>query len=174
MQLVPIARIGKPFGLQGGCQSIMLGEALQKLSLPSKVYIQKVNAADRELLLTALQTRPGKSDAVCFFETIKSIDEAHELTNTALCIEHERLPAIEDDRYYTVDLVGCSVSIEDRTEKFGTIAGIVNYPSIDVIEIFKTGGQRVQMPFLNELIVSIDTAAHTMVLKPAALDHFID
>ncbi len=74
------------------------------------------------------------------------------------------LPPLDADEYYWQDILGMRVVTEDGGN-VGTITEIFPTGSNDVY-VVQEGEREVLIPAIKEVVVSIDTKARTMVIRP--------
>lgn len=70
---------------------------------------------------------------------------------------------LEDDEYYYEDLIGKTVKT-DAGESIGVIESIIEVPQGYLIEVKKSNGKKVLIPFVSSFVDSIDD--HWVVIKP--------
>jgi len=86
-----------------------------------------------------------------------------------------RVPADErpadDDEYYDRQLVGLAVHTQDGSgesaEPIGRVLSVLHLPAQDVLEISTPDGDRM-VPFVTELVPTVDLEAGRIVLAPVA------
>ncbi len=109
-----------------------------------------------------------------FVVRIKGIttrEAAEKLTNVALFLPREVLPAAEEDEYYHADLIGLTAETETG-EEIGEIVQILNFGGGDILEIApKSGGETLLLPFTKEAVPIIDLAhGHVIIVPPVEID----
>ena len=70
---------------------------------------------------------------------------------TALAVRREELPPLDEDTYYTFQLVGLAVE-EEGGRRLGTVSEVENRPANDVLEL-DTG---LLLPLVESCVLSVD------------------
>lgn len=96
------------------------------------------------------------------FEDIKTMEKAEHYCSTKIYLE-------QDDDYESedldVDLVGFSVIDSSTKQKVGDIQEVLAYSMNVVLDVKKTDGSSVLVPFADELLEQCDESAKTLVLR---------
>ena len=82
----------------------------------------------------------------------------------AVLVDAAELPPLDADEYYWQDILGMRVVTEDGGN-VGTITEIFPTRSNDVY-VVREGEREVLIPAIKEVVVSIDTKARRMVIRP--------
>jgi 16S rRNA processing protein RimM len=97
---------------------------------------------------------------------ITTREQAEKLTNVALYMPREKLPAADEDEFYHADLIGLSARTE-AGEVIGTITNVLNFGGGDILEITpKDGGETLLIPFTKAAAPIIDIANGFVVVVP--------
>lgn len=98
----------------------------------------------------------------CFFrnkliyiklKNIDSIDEALKLKTVMLGILKKDLPPLENNEYYSKELIGLNVFNKDKI-KLGVIENVLDAPANDVLVI--RGEKEHMIPFVSKYVLNID------------------
>ncbi len=84
---------------------------------------------------------------------------------TELAVERSELPQLEDDEYYTFQLVGLSVEQEDG-RLLGRVREVLQYPANDVLEL----DSGVSLPLVEACVRSVDIEGKRIVVAPGFVD----
>src|SRR5258707_11982398 len=114
---VLVARVGAAQGLRG---EVRLW-AFTADPMAVKDYGTLEAADGRRLAIESL--RPGKAFLVARFAGVADRTAAEALTNVALYVPRERLPAPADDEFYHADLIGL-VAVTPDGSPFGTVVAV--------------------------------------------------
>lgn len=71
------------------------------------------------------------------------------------------------DEYYDRQLVGLAVHTDNSAQPIGTVTAVLHLPAQDVLEISTADGPRL-VPFVTELVPTVDLDAARVVLAPVA------
>lgn len=161
-KLIPVGQLGAPHGVRG------------ELRLYSFTSIPEAIASYKPLLdesgsrqFSILGLRPVKGST--FIAKIAGIDDresARALTNTALCVPRESLPAAGEEEFYVSDLIGLA-ALTGQGEEFGRVTDVLNFGGGDILEIAPArGGDTIHLPFKKEIFPHIDLKARRLVVVP--------
>src|SRR5699024_3676797 len=74
-------------------------------------------------------------------------------------------PEDEDDAWYPEQLSGLEARRPDGTV-IGTITGVQHLPAHDVLLLKEPGGARTLVPFVNEIVPTVDVAGGFVIVDP--------
>ena len=111
-----------------------------------------------------LAVRPHKKFVLAHLEGVRTRAEAEQLRGKAVLVDAAELPPLDAAEYYWQDILGMRVVTEDGGN-VGTITEIFPTRSNDVY-VVREGEREVLIPAIKEVVVSIDTKARTMVIRP--------
>ena len=116
--------------------------------------------------LTLIELRWYNSHAVGFFEGVSDRSAAESLIKAILWIDLDTsAEAPGDDEWYDHQLVGLSV-VRDGVA-VGTVKLVEHMPAQDLL-IVKTPDGEVMVPFVKEIVPSVDIAAGVVTVTPPA------
>lgn len=96
---------------------------------------------------------------------IKGLDtpeQVNQLRGAEILRSREDGPALGADEYYTSDLVDCSLLYQDQ--RVATIVSVWESAAHSMLEVEKTDGTRVHIPFLNKFIGTVSVVDRTVEL----------
>jgi len=132
------------------------GEVRLKLfaeTVESVARYEKVQAGDRELTLTSV--KGGGGTPIARFAEINDRNQAEALRGRLLTVPRSSLPPLEQDEYYHADLIGLSCR-DGSGNPLGTVVAVENFGAGDIVEIEKTDGKRVMVPFREGIADLVD------------------
>jgi 16S rRNA processing protein RimM len=118
---VPVGRVGRPHGIDGSffvdgpsgdSKRFANGATLYAGGAPAKVVVSKRGSGGRPVIKLDRPVERG----------------------TELVVPREALPALEDDEYYSFQLVGLTVE-EEGGRVLGHVKDVLDYPANDVLEL---------------------------------------
>lgn len=114
--------------------------------------------------LTVTAVRASKSgEAVLTIAELRDRAAAEALRGVELFVSRDALPTPAHEEYYHADLIGLRAEdVEGRT--LGTIQAIHNYGAGDVIEIARTDGDTILLPFTRETVPKVEIAEGRVVV----------
>ena len=88
------------------------------------------------------------------FEGVDNREVAKTLTNKMLTVPRSQAAPLDDDEFYTFDIIGCEVF--DGNKKIGTVTDVLKTGSNDVFQV--QGAGEILIPALKSVIKKIDVA----------------
>ena len=136
---VTLAAVAGAHGITGEVRLKLFARGLDSLSV-HKVF----SAGGRTLTLKSL--RPDKIGAVARFAEIGDRTAAEGLRGTLLAVPRASLPPLAEGEYYHADIIGLAV-VTTTGEAVGIVTAIENFNAGDILEITRTDGKTVMVPF---------------------------
>jgi 16S rRNA processing protein RimM len=116
-------------------------------------------------VLEIVATRTAKSGiAIVRFKGIADRSAAEALADTKLFVSRDVLPATASDEFYHADLVGLRAQ-NNEGRVIGEIRAIHNFGAGDVIEIERTDGGTLLLPFTGDFVPQIDLGDKYVVVS---------
>lgn len=135
---ITLAAIAGAHGIGGELRLKLFAEGLESLKRHSEVKV-----GDR--MFTLASVRPGASPIVRFAE-VGDRSAAEALRGQLVTVPRSALPPLEQGEYYHADLLGLACE-SDAGETLGTVVAVENFGAGDIIEVERTDGRRVMIPF---------------------------
>jgi 16S rRNA processing protein RimM len=139
-------RVGRPHGLDG---SFHVSQASPRLlTLNAELLIDGT---------TRRITRRVGQDArpIIAVEGCADRSGAQALQGQELLVARAGAPALPDDEWWAEDLEGCQV--RDGQHQVGTVARLLALPSVDVLQVERSGGQgELLVPLVGDAVRSVD------------------
>jgi 16S rRNA processing protein RimM len=98
-------------------------------------------------------------------KNVEDRNAAEALRGTRLYIDRAQLPATEEDEFYHADLIGLE-AVFASGETFGTVKAVYDFGGGDMLEIARTTGGTVMLPFTRAAVPAIDLAARRLTIAP--------
>ncbi len=133
---VPLAVIIGAHGVAGEVRLKLFCESLDSL---------KQHKAYNDGALTLKSVKPHKMGAIARFTEITDRNAAEAARGTELSIPRSSLPALDDDEFYHIDIIGLRCA-SDNGEELGKIFAIYEFGAGDVIEIERASGKKFMVP----------------------------
>ena len=116
--------------------------------------------------LTVARSRWHSGRLVVGFEGVDDRSAAEGLQGLLLVADSSTSPAPEDpDEYWDHDLVGLRAELEDGTA-VGVVDEVLHLPGHDTFVVRREDGTDVLVPFVAEIVPTVDVAAGRVVLTP--------
>jgi 16S rRNA processing protein RimM len=90
---------------------------------------------------------------------------AERLTNMRLYVDRTQLPVPEPDEFYLADLIGLAAFDADGT-RLGVVSAVHDYGAGASLEVERSSGPPVLLPFTRASVPTVDIAAGTIVVDP--------
>ena len=96
------------------------------------------------------------------FDGIDDRNAAELLIGKRIEIDRSQAKPLDSGEYYIVDLIGCSVYLDDGTE-LGTLASVDNFGSADIFTV--KGKRNVSFPFMKRLELSYSESEKKITVR---------
>jgi len=133
---VPLAVIIGAHGVTGEVRLKLFADSLDNL---------KQHKNYNSGALTLKSVKPHKMGAIARFAEITDRDGAEAARGTELSVPRSALPALDEDEFYHIDIIGLRC-VSDAGEELGAIFAIYEFGAGDVIEIERAGGKKFMVP----------------------------
>jgi 16S rRNA processing protein RimM len=160
---IAIGRVSKPHGVKGEIRIEYYNpEDTRFFSHYQMIFLQGNEGSPHAYRL--MSVRPQKRFILAQLEGIRTKEEAEQLRGKVVLIDPATLPPLEAGEYYWQDILGMRV-VTDKGSDVGEVMEIVPTGNNDVYVVQK-GKKEFLIPATKEVIISIDTEARTMVIRP--------
>ena len=155
-----VGRIGKAHGILGEATiEVRTDEAEDRFALGAQLE------TDSHGVLTVASCRVHNGILLLGFEGIDNRNKIEELRNELLYAEVDiDAPGFDEDDYHVLQLIGCIAYLESG-DRFGEVVDVLNLPGQDVLAI-KTETGEAMIPFVHQLVPTVDVRAKRMVVIP--------
>ncbi|MEU9604513.1 ribosome maturation factor RimM [Streptomyces sp. NPDC048057] len=162
MQLV-VARIGRAHGIRGEVTvEVRTDEPELRLGPGAVLATDPADAGP----LTIEEGRVHSGRLLLRFAGVRDRNGAEALRNTLLIADVDPDETPDDpDEYYDHQLLDLDVVLADGTE-IGRIAEVSHLPSQDLFIVERPDGSEVLIPFVAEIVTSVDLEAQRAVITP--------
>jgi 16S rRNA processing protein RimM len=135
---------------------ILLGVIIGAQGLAGEVRVKTfTEAPESGRAFEIVATRTAKSGiAIVRFKGVEDRSAAEALADTKLFVSRGVLPATENDEFYHADLVGLRAQ-DNEGRVIGEIHAVHNFGAGDVIEILRTDGSTLLIPFTTDFVPQI-------------------
>lgn len=118
------------------------------------------------------------------FKGVNSVDEARELVGAALLVKFDDRPTLNDDEFYSPDLVGMNVVLKDTGELVGTVIDIYNTGASDLLRVMlsqtkdsvanisaaaseeESSAPLIWIPFVKDIVPDVDMQRRQLLITP--------
>ncbi|GAA3461794.1 ribosome maturation factor RimM [Saccharothrix longispora] len=162
---VVVGRVAKAHGISGELAVDVRTDSPETRFAPGSVLAAKLrDGTSRDLTVTAARNHSGR--LLVRFDEVLTRDVAETLRGTLLLGSTDDLPPTGDpDEFYDHELEGLAAELADGT-KVGTVREIVHGPGGELLVITREGGGEHLVPFVREIVPTVDVAGRRVVLTP--------
>jgi 16S rRNA processing protein RimM len=155
-----VGRIGRAHGILGEATiEVRSDEPDRRFAIGNKLQ------SDSNGELTIISGRVHNGILLLGFEGYADRNAIEKLRNVLLyCDVDINEPGIDDDDYHVLQLIGCAAYLESG-EVIGEVTDVINLPGQDLLAI-KTDTGEILIPFVHQLVPTVDIAARKVVVIP--------
>ena len=115
--------------------------------------------------LTVKSHRKHKNFDLLTFEGCENLNQAEEMKNGILKVSEDQRGELEEGEYYIQDIIGCEVHTLD-SEVIGKVTEVLSPGANDVWVIKKPGGKEVLIPYIEDVVKSVDVKEKVIIIEP--------
>lgn len=155
-----VGRIGRAHGILGEATiEVRSDEPEKRFALGAKLH------SDEHGVLTITSGRVHNGILLLGFTGFTDRNQIEKLRNTLLYAEVDIDEAGDDAHdYHVLQLIGCVAYLESG-ELFGEVSDVINLPGQDLL-VVKTPTHESLIPFVHQLVPSVDIKAKRLVVIP--------
>ena len=168
---VRVARVGKPHGVRGEVTVRLYTDDPRARFAPGSSLDVRPGEHSGDhgpaapSVLTVTGARWNKDVLVVRFAEVTDRTAAEALRGSELYAQVDPREHAADE-WHQDELVGLTAVDTTRDEVVGTVTALLHGPAQDLLEIEATGGRRVLVPFVEQLVPEVDVAAGRVLLVP--------
>ncbi|KOX19564.1 16S rRNA processing protein RimM [Saccharothrix sp. NRRL B-16348] len=162
---VVVGRVAKAHGISGELAvDVRTDSPETRFALGSVLTAKLRDGTSRNLTVAAARNHSGR--LLVRFEEVLTRDVAETLRGTVLLGSTEDLPPTGDpDEFYDHELEGLTAELADGT-RIGTVLEIVHGPGGELLVVKRENGDETLVPFVREIVPTVDLAGKRVVLDP--------
>ena len=168
---IAIAIIRRPVGLRGFCAIESFGGTLAALKPPVEVRTGKDIAAAGNVIIEEMVSMPN--GCRCRFGGRNDRTAVEGLRGSLIFIEKKALPGLRDGSFYQFELKGAGVYGNVDGARIGTVVEVHNFPSSDTLEVERSGGGSLLLPFSAQAVTAVDTAGGRITVRQSFVDELL-
>jgi 16S rRNA processing protein RimM len=155
---VVVGRVTKVHGLRGEVAIQVFSDNPDRFAPGSRVFLED----GRALTIAAAREHGGR--LLVTFAEVQDRSVAESLRGRSLVVPESMLPPLPAGEYWPHQLVGCEV-VTESGRHLGTVAEVVPNPANDLWVAVDAEGTETLVPALKDVIVSVDVAAHEILVR---------
>ncbi|MFD0202541.1 MULTISPECIES: ribosome maturation factor RimM [Saccharothrix] len=162
---VVVGRVAKAHGISGELAVDVRTDSPETRFAKGSVLAAKLrDGTSCNLTVAAARSHSGR--LLVRFEEVLTRDVAETLRGTLLLGSTEDLPPTGDpDEFYDHELEGLTAELADGT-RVGTVLEIVHGPGGELLVVKRENGDETLVPFVREIVPTVDIAGKRVVLDP--------
>ncbi|MEV8442688.1 ribosome maturation factor RimM [Actinosynnema sp. NPDC051121] len=162
---VVVGRVAKAHGISGELAvDVRTDSPETRFALGSVLTAKLRDGTSRNLTVAAARNHSGR--LLVRFEEVLTRDVAETLRGTLLLGSTEDLPPTGDpDEFYDHELEGLTAELADGT-RVGTVLEVVHGPGGELLVVKRENGDETLVPFVREIVPTVDIAGRRVVLDP--------
>jgi 16S rRNA processing protein RimM len=122
----------------------------------------EVAVGDQDARVESVKGTPDRP--IVRFDLAGDRDAAEALRRRDVTVPASVLPELDEDEWYHVDLVGCTVVSGPRV--VGTVVEVLPYPANDVLLIrSEDGADDVLVPFVGDVVGEVDVPGRRIAIR---------
>jgi len=158
---VVVGTIARAHGVRGEVSIDVRSDNPDRFADGATVYLEDGRA------LTVRSHRSHGGRLLVSFEGVEDRDAADALRGRALVVPPSMLPALPEGQWWPHQLVGSAVRTEAGRD-LGELVDVLPNPANDLWLARDASGRETLLPAVRELIVEVDPAARTIVVRDVA------
>ncbi len=155
-----VGQIVNTSGLKGVIKVKPFTDDIQKFNNFKTIYIS-IKKELKEFKIQ--QVRFSKNMVFLKLEGIDTIEEAENYRNLYLKIKRDKNEKLEENSYYIVDIIGCTV-YTDENKELGIITDVFSTGSNDVYVAKDKLGKQILLPAIKQVIKNVDIENKTIIV----------
>jgi len=162
---VVVGRVAKAHGISGELAvDVRTDSPETRFALGSVLTAKLRDGTSRNLTVAAARNHSGR--LLVRFEEVLTRDVAETLRGTLLLASTEDLPPTGDpDEFYDHELEGLTAELVDGTQ-IGTVLEVVHGPGGELLVVKRANGDETLIPFVREIVPTVDLAGKRVVVDP--------
>ena len=162
---VVVGRVAKAHGITGELAvDVRTDSPEMRFALGSALVAKLRDGTTRTLTVAAARNHSGR--LLVRFDEVLTRDVAESLRGTLLLGSTDDLPPIDDpDEFYDHELEGLVVEMPDGS-KVGTVKEIAHGAGGELLVVNREGGGELLVPFVRQIVPTVDVKAGRVVIDP--------
>lgn len=160
-----MGRIARPHGVRGELLVEVRTDEPEQRFAAGTTLATTLRSGERAAL-TVTSARPHGARLLVRFAAVADRDAAEALRGALLTVDSATLPPPSDpDEFYDHQLEGLSAQLADGTV-IGVVTDVVHGPGNELLVIARDGGEELLVPFVRDIVPTVDLDAGRLVLTP--------
>lgn len=149
-----LGKIVNTHGVRGEIRLQAITDKPEERFVPGAELVIELSLGEYEKV-TVKSHRKHKSFDLLTFEEFNNINEVERFKTKMLQIEKDKLPEVNDGKYYEGDLLGLTV-VDEEQEEIGKLKEVLFLPANDVWVVSRPGKKDLLLPVIESVILEVD------------------
>lgn len=161
--LVPVGHIAGAFGIRGELRIRPYSDSADALLNVRRWWLDKPEMTDVE----AANARWQGEDVVAGIVGVTDRNTAEALKGAVVHVRRSHFPALGENEYYWIDLIGCRVT-NLSGEALGKLVGLMDSGAHPILQVMPEGPapdvREILIPFVDRFVKTVDQGAKTITV----------
>jgi 16S rRNA processing protein RimM len=160
-----VGRVVKPHGIRGELVVDVHTDSPEERFTPGAVLATRARNGTSGTV-TVAAVRPHTGRLLVTFEGVAGRDAAEAMRGLLLLVDASDIaPSDDPEEFYDHELEGLVV-VDVRGERVGVVAEVLHTAASDLLAVRRDGGGEALVPFVTEIVPTVDVAAGRVVIDP--------
>jgi 16S rRNA processing protein RimM len=155
-----IGEIVAPFGVRGEVKLLPQTDFPERIAEHSTLYLGPDHRP-----YSLLEARQHGNVFLLRLDGVPDMTAAERLRGITVFIPQEEAAPLDADQFYLHDLIGLRAVHVDGTD-LGVVADVIDGAAQDVLQVRRPGHPAVLVPFVKEIVPTVDLIARTITIDP--------
>jgi 16S rRNA processing protein RimM len=162
-----VGRVVKPHGIRGELVvDVHTDSPDERFVVGAVLRTRARDGASGSVTVTA--ARPHTGRLLVSFEGVVGRDAADALRGLLLLVDAADITSTDDpDEFYDHELEGLEV-VDTAGQRIGVVSEVLHSPASDLLAVRREGAAELLVPFVAEIVPTVDVAAGRVVIDPPA------
>lgn len=155
-QLILVAKITSPHGIKGGANVITTSFKDTILKSGMNVFLAKSDDDSKNSLSYEIEKVTIGNKIIVYIKGINTISHLEQLIPCNIYVSRDLFPAVSNDEFYWIDLIGCQVFDFELQQIIGEVCELYDNGAQSVFVIKDTAGSLIEIPYVKQFVKKID------------------
>ena len=165
-QWLPVGKIVGAQGLRGELRINPASDFPERFTKPGPRWLQRKDAAPKEMTLTSGRQLPGRSLFIVRFKGVENRSAAEALVGQTLLVNSNDRPKLEEGEFHLLDLVGLEARLNpNESDMVGIVSDLISGGN-DLLEITRPDGRKLLIPFVEQIVPEVHQDDGWLLITP--------
>ena len=153
-------------GLRGELRVNPASDFPERFTKPGPRWLQRKDAAPKEMTLTSGRQLPGRSLFIVRFKGVENRSAAEALVGQTLLVNSNDRPELEEGEFHLLDLVGLEARLNpNESDVIGIVSDLISGGN-DLLEITRPDGRKLLIPFVEQIVPEVHQDDGWLLITP--------